>query len=254
MNELQVFSYEQNEIRTVTGQDGEPWFVAKDVAEVLGYMDTDQAIRKHCKASSTFPVEVTGQVRHMTIIPERDVYRLIMRSKLPTAERFEEWVVGEVLPSIRKHGGYLTPDKVEEALLNPDVIIRLATDLKAEREKVRHLRTKVERDHPKVVFSDAVMASRTSILVGELAKLIRQNGVEVGQNRLFGWMRDNGYLIQAGSSRNMPTQRSMELGLFQIKETTVCHSDGHIDVKKTPKVTGKGQQYFVNLFLGQKSA
>ncbi len=257
MKELQVFNFNDAPVRVVAGQDGEPWFVAKDVAEVLGYSNPLDAVAKHCKnsISNGFAFcDSIGRTQKTPIIPERDVYRLVMRSKLPSAERFEEWVVGEVLPSIRKHGAYMTPEKVEEALLNPDVLIRLATDLKSERERRRALAAKVERDRPKVVFSDAVTASRTSILVGELAKLLRQNGVEIGQNRFFEWLRDNGYLMKTGSSRNMPTQRAMEAGLFEIKETVVSHSDGHIDVKKTPKVTGKGQRHFVNLFLDRKRA
>lgn len=172
-----------------------------------------------------------------------------MRSDKPKAKPFRKWVTAEVLPSIRKHGGYLTPQKIEEVLLNPDTIIRLATDLKTEQEKVKALKVKVEQDKPLVAFANAVSVSNTSILVGELAKLLRQNGVNMGQNRLFDWMRKNGYLIsRKGSDYNMPTQRSMERGWFEIKETTISHSNGNTSISKTVKVTGKGQIYFINLF------
>ena len=186
----------------------------------------------------------------MYFITEGDLYRLITHSKLPAAEQFEEWVFDEVLPSIRKHGAYMTPQKIEEALLNPDTIIKLATDLKAEREERMKLQKETEELKPKALFADAVSASKTSILIGDLAKLIKQNGHDIGQRRLFQWMRDKGYLIkQQGASWNMPTQKSMEMGLFEIKETTITHSDGHISISKTVKVSGKGQIYFVNKFI-----
>ncbi|WP_428839365.1 phage antirepressor KilAC domain-containing protein [Corynebacterium renale] len=161
----------------------------------------------------------------------------------------------EVLPSIRKHGGYLTPSKLEDVLLNPDTLIQLAQNLKAEQEKSKALAAKIERDRPKTVFADAVATSSSTILVGDLAKILRGNGVDIGANRLFAWLRDNKFLIsRRGQDWNMPTQRSMDLGLFQIKETAVTHADGHVTVSKTPKVTGKGQRYFIDKFLGQESS
>lgn len=160
-------------------------------------------------------------------------------------------VADEIIPSIRKHGAYMTPQKIEEVLLNPDTIIKLATELKAEQKKRVALESKVEQDKPLVAFANSVSVAKTSILVGELAKLLKQNGVDMGQNRLFAWMRENGYLIsRKGTDYNMPTQRSMEMKLFEIKETTISHGDGHTSISKTPKVTGKGQIYFINLFLG----
>ena len=159
------------------------------------------------------------------------------------------WIFDEVLPSINKYGGYLTPQKIEEVLLNPDTIIRLATDLKAEREKRFALEVKVNEMRPKEIFADAVSVSKTSILVGEMAKILKQNGIEMGQNRFFEWLRVKGFLVnRKGTDYNMPTQRSMELGLFEIKETSITHSDGHVTISKTPKITGKGQIYFVNKF------
>ena len=178
----------------------------------------------------------------------------MLSSKLPGAKQFKRWITSEVIPSIRKHGGYLTPDKLEEVLLKPDTLIQLAQNLKAEQEKRKALEVKMEEQKPKVLFAESVEAAKTSILIGELAKLLKQNGINIGQNRLFEWLRNNGYLIKRqGSDYNMPTQRAMEMGLFEIKETTITHSDGHIHVSKTPKVTGKGQVYFVNLFVSGRA-
>ena len=193
---------------------------------------------------SQFGIEL-GQ-RGGWLINESGLYSLVLSSKLPTAKKFKRWVTSEVLPSIRKHGAYMTPEKLEEALLDPDTLIRLATDLKQEREKRIEAQAKIETDKPKVLFADAVCASQSSILVGDLAKLLKQNGVNMGQNRLFAYLRDNGYLMKQGSSKNMPTQKSMELGLFEVKESSITNPDGSIRITKTTKVTGKGQVYFVN--------
>ena len=184
------------------------------------------------------------------LINESGLYSLIISSKLPQAKKFKRWVTAEVLPSIRKQGAYMTPQKIEEVLTDPDTIIKLATDLKAEREERMKLQRESEEMKPKALFADAVSASQTSILIGDLAKLLRQNGHDIGQRRLLEWMRESGYLIkQRGASWNMPTQKSMEKGLFEIKETTISHSDGHIGISKTVKVTGKGQVYFINKFM-----
>ena len=266
MNELQIFNNpEFGEVRTVN-IDGEPWLVGKDVAAALGYVDTFGALKKHVddEDKQNCQNDSFESPRGMTIINESGLYSLVLSSKLPTAKKFKRWVTSEVLPAIRKHGGYMTPEKVEEALLNPDVLIRLATELKEERNKNKALHDlTVEQDkhiarqndriatlEPKGIFADSVSASDTTILIGELAKIIKQNGTDIGQNRLFQWMRDQKYLIgRKGTDYNMPTQKSMKLGLFTIKETTINHSDGHVSISKTPKVTGKGQIYFVNKFL-----
>lgn len=247
-NNIIPFQFRQAAIRVIQDENGEPFFVAKDVAKALGYSNTSKAINTHCKGVTTCPTETGGQVRHILIIPERDVYRLIMRSKLPAAEKFEEWVVSEVLPSIRKHGGYMTPEKVEEAILNPDTLIKLATALKDEQLKRREAEKRIEQDRPKVVFAESVEVAETTILIGELAKLVKQStGYDVGQRRMFEWMRENGYLHKSGSSYNLPTQRSMNLGVFMIKEGTISRSDG-THITRTTKVTGKGQLYFVKKF------
>lgn len=195
----------------------------------------------------------TAYETRATIINESGLYSLILSSKLPNAKKFKRWVTNEVLPSIRKHGAYMTDQTLEQALTSPDFLIQLATQLKEEKEQRKQLEVKVEHDRPKVLFAESVSASKTSILVGELAKILKQNGVDTGQTRLFAWMRENGYLIKRrGNDYNMPTQRAMEMKLFEVKETSVTHSDGHISVNKTPKVTGKGQVYFVNKIMNAR--
>lgn len=250
MNEIQIFENARfGQVRTLD-ENGKTLFCGSDVAKALGYSRPNEAILKHCKGTLKRRTPTAGGIQEMLFIPEGDIYRLAAKSELPGADEFERWIFDEVLPSIRKHGGYLTPEKVEEALLNPDTLIRLATDLKIEREKRMQLEAQAQKDKPKVLFADAVATAKTSILIGELAKLLKQNGVDIGQNRLFDWMRRNGFLIQRkGTDYNMPTQRAMESGLFEIKETSITHADGHVSVNKTPKVTGKGQQYFINRFL-----
>ena len=253
MNELQIFNYNGNEVRTIQ-KDGEPWWVLKDVCDVLNienHKDLPKRLEDDEVGRFDLPhPQSRNKTLEMLCINESGLYNVILRSDKPEAKPFRKWVTSEVLPSIRKHGAYMTPQKIEEVLLNPDTIIKLATELKAEQEKRVALESKVEQDKPLVAFANSVSVAKTSILVGELAKLLKQNGVDMGQNRLFAWMRENGYLIsRKGTDYNMPTQRSMEMKLFEIKETTISHGDGHTSISKTPKVTGKGQIYFINLFL-----
>lgn len=252
-NELQIFNNpEFGEIRTL--EEGERvLFCGSDVAKALGYTNSSKALSDHCKGVTKRYTPTKSGTQEMSFIPESDLYRLVFSSKLPTAEKFTDWVTDEILPTIRKHGAYMTPDVIERTLTDPDYIIQLATTLKDEQQKRKALEAQSEENRPKVLFADSVAASHTSILIFDLAKILKQNGVEIGGHRLFDWMRKNGYLVRRdGSDHNMPTQRSMEMGLFEVKETTVSHSDGHISVNKTPKVTGKGQQYFINLFLSKK--
>lgn len=251
-NELQVFKNEQfGEVRTLA-IDGEPWFVGKDVAEILGYRQTADAIRNRVDVDDkgVYELSTPGGKQPLVTINESGLYSLILGSKLPTAKKFKRWVTSEVLPAIRKHGGYLTEGKIEEVLNDPDTIIRLATNLKAERERRRALECKVEQDKPKVLFAEAVETAKTSILIGDLAKILKQNGVDMGQNRLFEWMRGNGYLIKSGESKNMPTQYAMERGWFEVKESTILNPDGSSRVTRTTKVTGRGQTHFIGKFLG----
>lgn len=253
MNELKIFENPDfGNVRTLEIDDGKVMFCGKDIAAALGYKKTADAIREHCKGVCEIKTPTSGGIQSLKFIPESDVYRLAFGSKLPNAERFTDWVAEEVIPSIRKHGAYMTDDVLKKALTSPDFLIQLATELKTEKEKNRQLETKIEQDKPKTIFADAVSVSKTSILIGDLAKLIRQNGYEIGQKRLFAWMRDNGYLQKSGCSYNMPMQYCMERGWFEIKETVITHADGHTSINKTPKVTGKGQIYFINLFLGMK--
>lgn len=255
MNELTVFEDEKFGVVRTMEINGKPYFMASDVAKGLGYARPNDAVNQHCRATVKYSTPISGKMQEVNFIPEGDLYRLISHSKLPEAEQYESWIFDEVLPCIRKYGAYMTPQKIEEVLLNPDTIIKLATDLKAEQEKRAALEAKVEQDKPLVAFANSVSVASTSILVGELAKLLKQNGVDMGQNRLFAWMRENGFLIsRKGTDYNMPTQRSMEMELFEIKETTISHGDGHTSINKTPKVTGRGQIYFINLFLEKKDA
>lgn len=252
MNQLQIFQNpEFGTVRTVE-IDGDPWLVGKDVAQALGYSNTRDALAKRVdpEDKGVANCDTLGGSQAVTIINESGLYSLVLSSKLPTARKFRHWVTSEVLPSIRRHGLYAA----DELLNNPDLMIQAMEALKAERAKNQQLSEKVRQDAPKVLFADSVEASKYSILIFDLAKILKQNGVQIGGNRLFEWMRQNGYLVKRkGSDWNMPTQRAMEMGLFEIKETSVSHSDGHITVNRTPKVTGKGQTYFINLFLSGKA-
>jgi anti-repressor protein len=260
-NGIQVWNYESSEIRTVQ-VNGEPWFVLADVCKVLELSSPHKvADRLENDERNQIPVtDSLGRYQNTAIINESGLYTVILRSDKPQAKPFRKWVTSVVLPSIRKHGAYMTDQALEKALTNPDFLIQLATQLKTEQEQRRRLETTVaaqskqmEQDKPKVLFADSVAASSSSILIGELAKLIKQNGVDMGQRRLFAWMRENGYLIKrCGSEYNLPTQRSMERGLMEIKETSVIHY-GYTTISKTPKVTGKGQVYFINLLVGQRT-
>ena len=254
MNELQIFNSEEfGDIRTVTIEN-EPWFVGKDVAEALGYSNASKAVSTHVGEEDRIlkVLEADSQngnvVKTQTaLINESGLYALIFGSKLESAKRFKHWVTSEVLPAIRKHGVYA----VDELLSNPEMAIKAFTALKEEREKNKALEADNQRMKPKEIFADAVSTSHTSILIGDLAKLLKQNGVETGQKRLFEWLRENSYLIKRkGADWNMPTQKAMELGLFEVKESTVNNPDGSVRINKTTKVTGKGQQYFINKFLG----
>lgn len=252
MNQLQVFNNtEFGQVRTMT-IDGSPWFVAKDVCECLDINNSRQALARldSDEKNSVILNDGTPGNPEKGIVNEYGLYSLVLSSRKPSAKAFKRWITHEVIPAIRKHGAYMTGETLEQALTSPDFLIRLATELKTEQEARRLAEQKIEADKPKVLFADSVAASHGSILVGELAKLLNQNGIDIGQNRLFNWLRENGYLIcRKGTDYNMPTQRSMEMQLFSIKETAITHSDGHVSISKTVKVTGKGQLYFVNKFL-----
>lgn len=247
---IHPFTYNAQPVRVVT-IDGEPWFVLADLCKVLDLAKPSRvAMRIADDMKGAHLMSTPGGDQEMTIVSEAGMYEVIIRSDKPEAVAFRRWVTSEVLPSIRKHGGYLTNQKIEDILDNPDTIIELATKLKSERAKRAALEKQAAIDTPKARFADAVSASHTSILIGDLAKLLRQNGYEIGQNRLFEMLRRDGYLCAAkGGLWNMPTQKAMDLNLFEVKETTIVHSDGHVSISKTTKVTGKGQVYFVTRFL-----
>ncbi len=263
--ELSVFKNSEFGSIRATCINGEPWLSGRDVANALGYKNTKGALVAHVDEldrrviqrseiatlenhlpEEVFPVNfVSADIpnRGATFINESGIYSLIFGSKLPRAKEFKHWVTSEVLPAIRKHGGYIAG---QETLSDEDLIAKaLITANRILEEKKR----RIEEMRPKEIFADAVSASHTSILIGDLAKLIKQNGYDIGQKRLFQWLRDHGYLIKEGSSKNMPTQKAMDLGLFEVKERTINNPDGSIRVTKTTKVTGKGQVYFINKFI-----
>ena len=249
MNEIKIFDNpEFGKVRTME-INGEPYFVGKDVSEILGYSDTNKAIAMHVDDEDKLNDKTASSLgqRGGWLINESGLYSLILSSKLPKAKEFKRWVTSEVLPSIRKHGAYA----VDELLNDPEFAIKTFTALKEERERSKRLSEQIEADKPKVIFADSVSAAKSSILIGDLAKILKQNGVDIGQKRLFGWLRDNGYLIKDGTSKNMPTQRAADMKLFEVKVRTVNNPDGSIRETKTTVVTGKGQVYFVNKFLGR---
>jgi anti-repressor protein len=257
MNELQIFNYEGAQVRTVQ-HGGEPWWVLKDVCDVLGIVNPSQtAQRLDDDERALFDIgrsSATGGGGETNIVSESGLYNVIIRSDKPEARKFKRWVTREVLPSIRKHGAYMTPDALEAAIGDPTFAIGLLTALKKEQDAKERLQIEADAMRPKALFADAVAASDSTILVGELAKILKGNGIDIGQNRLFQRLRDEGFLIRRkGMDFNMPSQRSMELGLFKIKENSIVHADGHVTVTKTPKVTAKGQQYFINNFLGKSA-
>lgn len=248
MNELQMFNFKGNEVRTVKIND-EPYFVGKDVAKILGYKRSADAIKANVpdRFKGVGELETPGGKQKLTVINEAGLYKLIFKSNMPNAEQFSDWVAEEVLPSIRKNGAYLTDQKAFEITHSEnglaDLLMQAGQQLKDKDIQIQEMK-------PKALFADSVTTSDTTILVGDLAKLMKQNGIDIGANRLFTYMRKNGYLIKRiGADYNTPTQKSMELGLFEIKESTHINSKGMSIITKTPKVTGKGQQYFINKFL-----
>lgn len=251
MNNLQLFNFEGNEVRTLKIND-EPYFVGNDVAKILGYSNYRKAVFEHVDDEDKLRTQIryAGQNREVAVINESGLYSLILSSKMPNARKFKHWVTSEVLPTIRKHGAYMTDEKAFDVVHNKN---GLADLLQQAADQLKEKDIQIEEMKPKALFADSVATSKSTVLIGELAKILRGNGVDIGATRLFKWMRANGYLIsRKGSDWNMPTQRAMNLGLFKIKETTINHSNGSTSISKTPKVTGKGQQYFVNKFMKER--
>lgn len=248
--DIQIFKNEQfGQIRVVE-RDGEPWFVAVDICGALDIANSRDALTRIDEDEKGVALTDTlGGAQEVAVVNEPGLYSLVLGSRKSEARAFKRWITHDVIPAIRKTGMYATPATVEAMLANPDTMIQVLQAFKDEREQRLALETKVVADAPKVAFADAVETSTDSCLVGQLAKIIRQNGYEIGANRLFEYLRKEGYLCKAGSNRNMPTQRSMEAGWFEVKESVLENPDGSIRVVRTPKVTGKGQIYFVNKFL-----
>lgn len=251
MENVEIFKNpEFGEVRTLM-VNNEPWFVGKDVAEALGYKDTVNALKSHVDEEDKAGWQITTQFgnKEAVIINESGLYSLVLSSKLPTAKQFKRWVTHEVIPSIRKHGMYATDGLLAKATQDPDFLIGLLNNMKDERKKRLEAESKLNEAHPKIVFADAVSVSKNAILIFDLAKILKQNGVEIGGRRLFDKLREEGFLIKSGSSKNMPTQRAMDMGLFVIKEGSYINGQGVNVTTKTTKVTGKGQLYFINKFL-----
>ena len=247
MNELQNFNFNGNQLRTVL-IDNEPFFVGKDAAAAIGYSNTRKAIRDHVKGKYLREERIVtpSGVQTVTVISEPGLYQLAGESKLPSAEPFQDWVYEEVLPTIRKHGVYMTDAKAQDVISGNG----LADLLLQAGNQIKQLELEKSQMKPKALFADSVSASENTILIRDLAKILKQNGIDIGEKRLFTWLRDNGYLVKKiGSDYNSPTQRSMNLGILEFTENTHVHNSGKITVTKTPKVTGKGQIYFVNKFL-----
>ena len=255
MNELRTFKNDEfGEVRTLV-IDGEPYFVGKDVAEILGYSNSRKAIGDHVdeEDKGVTKCDTLGGRQDLTIvINESGLYSLILSSKLPTAKKFKHWVTSDVLPSIRKTGGYIADqENMSDSELMAKALEVAHKTLALRNKRIEELDKENKMMKPKVVFADAVEASDTSILVGELAKLISQKkNKKIGQNKLFEWLREHGYLMKKGSWKNMPTQKSVDMGIIEIKERTITSADGSARITKTPKITGKGQVYFINKFLG----
>ncbi len=257
MNELKVFnSPEFGQVRTFD-KGGEPWFVGKDVATILGYERTADAIRAHVDDDDkgVGEIQTPGGKQKIVIINESGLYSLVLSSKLPTAKKFKHWITSEVLPAIRKTGGYIAnAETMTDAEIMSKALLIAKQTIDNREQRIHSLELETERMKPKEIFADAVSASNSSILIGDLAKILHGNGIKIGRGRLFAWMREHGFLIkQKGTSYNMPTQRAMELGLFRVKEGSYVDGKGNNIITKTTKVTGKGQQYFINKFLAEKS-
>lgn len=237
--------------------DGDPWFCGKDVCDILGYSNPWKAMQDHVSEDDLTKCEVIdskGRYQETNFINESGLYSLIFGSTLPIAKEFKRWVTSEVLPSIRKNGIYITGKTTIADLMSPQDMVAYSQKMIEYCNQVITLKAKVEEMTPKVIFADAVAISNTCILIGDLAKLLKQNGIDIGQKRLFEYLRQNGYLIKTTSSKNMPTQKSMDLGLFEVKEHTITKPDGVVQITRTTKVTGKGQVYFINHFLNKQCA
>lgn len=253
-NEIQRFDFKGESLRALTNMSGEPWFVLKDCMSILDLGNPTETVKMFDddEFSTTEVIDSIGRRQQAYIISEPGLYRLVMRSRKPEAKEFQRWVTHEVLPQIRKTGGYIPTSESDsdEDIMARAVLVAQKT-IKQKNQQIAEQQRRIVELEPKARFADAVAASDDTCLIGELAKMLLQNGIPVGQNRLFRLLRAEGYLGKSGSNRNMPTQRAMELGLFRIKETTVTHADGHTTVSRTPKVTGKGQRYFIDRYWGR---
>lgn len=255
MNQQQIFNFESKQVRTILVND-EPFFVGKDVATILGYSNGPKAMRDHVDEEDklTERIVMSGQNREVIVINESGLYSLILSSKMPNARKFKRWVTSEVLPTIRKHGAYMTDETLAKAITSPEFGIMLLTELKNEREQKEQAQQQLKAQEPQVIFAKTVEVSQNSVAVKVLATILKQNGMNIGQNRMFSWLREHKYLSsRQGKTWNMPTQKAMEKGLFELKANTYFHNNGVPETNYTPLVTGKGQIYFINKFKNEFS-
>ena len=251
-NDIQRFAFDHKPVRVVT-EGAEVWFVAKDIAVALEYSESSNPARLFQSVPEEWkgvkPIHTPYGTQEMITLSEQGLYFFLARSDKEKAVPFQRWLAGDVVPSVRRHGAYMTPETIQKTLSDPDFIIGLATRLKEEQRKTAALENRVRESEPKILFADAVSVSQTDILIRDMAKILCQNGIDIGEKRLYEYLRNNGYLIKQGLSKNMPTQRAMGLGLFRVQETSVSKSDGTTLLTRTTRVTGKGQLYFTNYFL-----
>ena len=249
-NEIQAFNFEGNATRVVL-RNGEPWWIASDICAILGHSNPTVALER-LDDDERSKLNL-GRAGATNIVNEPGLYGLILGSRKPEARAFKRWIKHEVLPAINRHGVYMTPQRIEEVLTDPDTIIKIAQALKDEHAKRLELEAQAEQDRPKVLFADSVECSKDGIYVNELAKFLRQNGIDIGEKRLFAWLRENGWLMRYGNKGNIPTQKAMNASLFTVRETEKTTPDGTVRLFRTPLVTGRGQRYFINHFLNEKA-
>lgn len=256
MNNLQIVDQRQvlgHDLK-IYGDKSNPIFKADDVGSWIEHSNVSVMLNNVDDAEKKLiQIGTLNNSYSAWFLTEDGLYEVLMQSRKAIAKEFKKQVK-QILKEIRKYGVYATDRVLDEMLSSPEFGIRILTELKTERERRTALEEKVKEDKPLVVFANAVETSKTSILIGDLAKILKQNGLEIGQNRLFEWLRQNDYLIKGGSRKNMPTQRSMDMGLFEVKESAITNPDGSIRVTRTTKVTGKGQIYFINLLSPQNAS
>lgn len=251
---MKLFNFQERDLRVIE-KNSKPWFILNEVCGLLDLSPRVVRQRLSDDVCSTYPIpDALGRIQESTIIDEDGLYDVVLESRKPEAKVFRKWITNDVIPSIRAHGAYMTPETIAKTLADPDFIINLATRLKEETAEKLRLKEKIDADRHLVLYAESMQVSKDSILVADLSKLLKQNGVDIGERRLFRYLREEGYLIKSGSEYNMPTQRSMNLEIMEIKMGQRASASEGVKMTKTTKITGKGQVYFINKFLKKQSA